>query len=94
MIPVFVIACVGMVAGVAAFLLGVAQLTCEHQRSALLPRVTTLLLSILAGWTAIDSWDAWSGIRAHVDAKAVAFAIALALSWGYRRAFGLTTGRR
>ena len=61
MIPAFVISSVGMVAGVAAFLLGVAQLTCEHARSALLPRVTTFILTILAGWTAIDSWDAWSG---------------------------------
>jgi hypothetical protein len=94
MIPAFMISSVGMVAGVAAFLLGVAQLTCEHARSALLPRLTTFTLTILAGWTAIDSWDAWSGVRGHVDAKAVAFAVALALSWGYRRAFGLTTQRR
>ena len=61
MIPTFVISSVGMVAGLAAFLLGVAQLTCEHHRSALLPRLTTFTLTILAGWTAIDSWDAWSG---------------------------------
>jgi hypothetical protein len=87
-------AAIGMVAGAAAFLLGVAQLTCEHGGSALLPRITTALLSLTAAFTAVDSWDFWSGVDDTLDAKAVAFCIALALSWGYRRTFGFMSQRR
>lgn len=87
-------ASIGMVAGAAAFLLGVAQLTCEHGTSPWLPRLTTALLSMIAAYTAVDSWDFWSGVDSTLDAKAVAFCIALALSWGYRRTFGFTSTRR
>lgn len=84
-------ACVGMAAGVAAFLLGFAQLTCEHPRSSWTPRVSTALLAIASGWTAIDSWEAWSGVSGPVDEKVVAFVTVLATSWAHRRVFGLTT---
>ncbi len=87
-------ASIGMVAGAAAFLLGVAQLTCEHGGSSWLPRVTTVLLSMTAAYTAVDSWDFWSGVDDTLDAKAVAFCVALALSWGYRRTFGFTSQSR
>lgn len=85
---------IGMVAGAAALVLGLAQVACEHARSAWPQRVTTLLLSLVAGWTSLDAWDAWSGVDPTLDAKAVAFCIALAMSWGYRRAFGLKTTAR
>ncbi|KAF0097802.1 MAG: hypothetical protein FD144_4751 [Rhodospirillaceae bacterium] len=87
-------ASIGMVAGAAAFLLGVAQLTCEHGGSSWLPRLTTVMLSMTAAYTAVDSWDFWSGVDDTLDAKAVAFCIALALSWGYRRTFGFTSQSR
>lgn len=85
---------VGMVAGVAVVLLGVAQLACEHAESPLCPRITTGLLAVIGGWVALDSWDDWSGIDHHIDAKAIAFSVALALSWGYRRAVGYRSERR
>lgn len=88
------LASIGMVAGAAAFLLGVAQLTCEHGDSPWLPRLTTTILALLAAYTAVDSWDFWSGVDDTLDAKAVAFCIALALSWGYRRIFGFTSESR
>lgn len=87
-------AAIGMAAGAAAFLLGVAQLTCEHGSAHWLPRLTTALLSMTAAYTAVDSWDFWSGVDHTLDAKAVAFCIALALSWGYRRTFGFTSQSR
>lgn len=87
-------ASIGMAAGAAAFLLGVAQLTCEHGSSPWLPRATTAMLSMIAAYTAVDSWDFWSGIDDTLDAKAVAFCVALALSWGYRRTFGFTSQSR
>ena len=87
-------ASIGMVAGAAAFLLGVAQLTCEHGRSHWFQRLTTVMLSMIAAYTAVDSWDFWSGVDDTLDAKAVAFCIALALSWGYRRTFGFTSESR
>jgi len=87
-------ASIGMVAGAAAFLLGVAQLTCEHGSSPWFARLTTALLSMVAGYTAVDSWDFWAGVDNTLDTKAVAFCIALALSWGYRRTFGFTSTRQ
>lgn len=87
-------ALIGMAAGACAFLLGVAQLTCEHGSSPWLPRLTTAMLSMIAAYTAVDSWDFWSGVDDTLDAKAVAFCIALALSWGYRRTFGFTSQSR
>ncbi len=87
-------AAIGMVAGAAAFVLGIAQLTCEHGGSSWLPRLTTVMLSMIAAYTAVDAWDFWSGIDDTLDAKAVAFCIALALSWGYRRTFGFTSQSR
>lgn len=87
-------ASIGMVAGGAAFLLGIAQLTCEHGSSHWLPRLTTVMLSMIAAYTAVDSWDFWAGVDDTLDAKAVAFCIALALSWGYRRSFGFTSQSR
>lgn len=89
-----VLACTGMVAGGVAALLGVAQLTCEHAESSFMPRFSTLVLAVIAACTAIDCWDVWSGKAGHVDGKAVAFAVILALSWGHRRAFGLQTRPR
>jgi hypothetical protein len=88
-----VVALCGMVAGGAAFLLGIAQLTCEHARSPMPQRLTTGVLAGVAAWTGLDCWDVLSGLDATVDAKAVVFSLALALSWGYRRARGLVTER-
>lgn len=85
---------IGMVAGAAAFLLGVAQLTCEHGSSPWLPRLTTAMLSLIAAYTAVDAWDFMAGVDDTLDAKAVAFCLALALSWGYRRTFGFTSQSR
>lgn len=87
-------ASIGMVAGAAAFVLGIAQLTCEHGGSPWLQRVSTVLLSMIAGYTAIDCWDFWAGVDDTLDTKAVAFCVALAMSWGYRRTFGFTSQRR
>ena len=87
-------ASIGMVAGLAAATLGVAQLTCEHAASPWPQRLSTILLVMIAAYTAIDCWDFWSGVDDTLDAKAVAFCIALALSWGYRRTFGWTSHRR
>lgn len=86
-------AAVGMIAGLAASTLGVAQLTCEHAGSPWPQRVSTVLLVMISAYTAIDCWDFWSGVDETLDAKAVAFCIALALSWGYRRSFGVTSHR-
>lgn len=94
MTPLVLVAVAGTIAGGAAFLLGIAQLTCEHADSPMPQRLTTGLLAGVAAWTALDCWDAWSGVDQVVDAKAVGFSIALALSWGYRRARGLVTERR
>lgn len=85
---------VGMVAGLAATVLGVAQLTCEHAESRWLPRASTVALAIVSGWSAIDCWEALSAGNAAVDRKVVAFTVILALSWGHRRAFGLKTSER
>lgn len=84
----------GMVAGVLAMLLGVAQLTCEHGGSSWMPRASTVALSGVAAWTAIDSWDAWAGVGPPVDGKTVAFTAVLALSWAHRRVYGLMTDKR
>lgn len=85
------LASIGIVSGFAALLLGVAQLTCEHAQSSWIPRLSTVLLSIASGWTAIDSWDSWAGVGPPVDGKAVAFVVVLAMSWAHRRIFRLTT---
>jgi len=87
-------AAIGMVAGVVASVLGVAQLTCEHAASPWPQRLSTVLLAMIAGYTAIDSWEFWSGVDDTLDAKAVAFCIALAMSWGYRRTFGFASQSR
>lgn len=84
---------IGIVAGAVAFLLGVAQLTCEHGAAPWPQRATTVLLAMIAAYTAVDSWEVWAGLDEPLDAKAVAFCIALALSWGYRRTFGWTSHR-
>lgn len=84
----------GVVSGTAAFLLGVAQLTCEHGASPWPQRITTTLLAMIAGYTAVDSWEFWEGLDEPLDVKAVFFCAALALSWGYRRTFGFTSHRR
>lgn len=88
------LACVGMVAGVAAFLLGVAQLTCEHQESGWMPRWSTALLAIASAWTAIDAWEAWAGVDGPVDHKVIVFVVILAVSWAHRRVYGLITDKR
>lgn len=87
-------ASIGMVAGFAASILGVAQLTCEHAASPWPQRLSTVLLAMIAGYTAVDSWEFWAGVDDTLDAKAVLFCIALALSWGYRRTFGFTSQSR
>lgn len=88
------LASIGMVAGGATVVLGVAQLTCEHASSPWMVRATTVLLSILAASTAIDCWEVWAGADDTIDPKAIAFCVALALSWGYRRLFGFTSQSR
>lgn len=85
---------IGIVAGFTAALLGVAQLTCEHGTSPWVPRISTVLLTMIAGYTAIDSWEVWAGGDETLDTKAIAFCVALALSWGYRRTFGFTSHRQ
>ena len=89
-----VMAAIGILAGVAATLLALAQLTCEHGASPWPQRVTTGLLCMISAYTAIDCWDALSGVDDTLDSKAVAFCIALTMSWGYRRVFGFTSQRR
>ncbi len=86
-----VVAVIGMIAGGAAVLLAIAQLTCEHADSPWSPRVTSILLGIIAAWTAIDCWDVWAGVDNTIDGKAVAFSVVLAVSWAFRRAFGYMT---
>jgi hypothetical protein len=88
------LASIGMVAGGATVVLGVAQLTCEHATSPWIVRATTVLLSILAASTAIDCWEVWAGAEETLDPKAIAFCVALAMSWGYRRTFGFTSQSR
>ncbi len=85
-------ASIGMVAGATVFLLGFAQLTCEHPRSSWTPRISTAVLAIASGWAAIDSWEAWSGVGPPIDEKVVTFVTVLAASWAHRRVYGLTTG--
>lgn len=85
---------IGMAAGAVTFVLGLAQLTCEHARSGWIPRASTICLSSLAAWTAIDSWDALAGLRPPQDPKTVAFIVVLALSWAHRRIYGLITAHR
>lgn len=82
------VAIVGMAAGLAAATLGVAQLTCEHGDSPWTPRAATVLLVMLSAYTALDCWDVWAGVDDTLDYEAIAFCLALTLSWGYRRAFG------
>ncbi len=86
-----VAAVIGMVAGGATFVLAIAQLTCEHADSPWSPRVTSVLLGIIAAWTGIDCWDVWAGVDNTLDGKAVAFCIVLAVSWALRRAYGYMT---
>jgi hypothetical protein len=86
-------ACLGMVAGFAACVLGIAQLTCEHSRSSWTPRASTVALSIMSAWTGIDCWEVWAGTDGTLDTLAVLFTGVLAVSWAHRRAYGLTTER-
>lgn len=88
------IAAIGMMAGLAAFILGIAQLACEHAAAPHSLRFCIAALALLGAWTAFDCWDAWAGIEHRVDSKAVAYSAVLALFWGYRRAFGLKTDYR
>ncbi|MDP2377799.1 hypothetical protein [Reyranella sp.] len=83
-----VAAIIGMIAGGSTIVLAVAQLTCEHADSPWSPRVTSVLLGMIAGWTAIDCWDVWAGVDNTLDGKAVAFCVVLAASWACRRAYG------
>lgn len=87
------LAAIGMVAGFATVVLGVAQLTCEHAESRWTPRFSTAGLAAVAGWVAVDCWNALSGVG-EADDKAVALVVILAVSWAHRRAYGLTTGNR
>jgi hypothetical protein len=86
-----IVACVGMVAGFAAAVLGVAQLTCEHAESGWTPRASTVALSIMSAWTGIDCWEVWAGTDDTLDVLAVLFCCVLAVSWAHRRVYGLTT---
>lgn len=88
------IAVAGMAAGAAAFVLGVAQLTCEHAESPWAQRATTVLLGLCAAWTGIDCWEVLAGTDDTLDGQAVAFTVALALAWGARRAGGWRSERR
>ncbi len=85
---------IGIVAGAATTILALAQLTCEHGASPWSQRVFTVMLGMIAAYTAIDSWEVWAGIDETLDSKAIGFCIALAMSWGYRRTFGFTSHRR
>lgn len=84
----------GALAGTASFLLGIAQLACEHASAPLVQRLTIGLLAMPAAWTAIDCWAAVSGIEFGPDTHGVAFCVGLAAYWGYRRTLGLVTLRR
>ena len=88
------LAIVGLVAGLAAATLGVAQLTCEHGDSPWPPRLATVLMVVLSAYTALDCWDVWSGVDDTLDLEAIGFCTALSLSWGWRRAFGFTSKPR
>lgn len=87
-------ASIGMVAGTAVLVLALAQLSCEHAGSPVAQRLTTVMFAAIASYTAIDCWDVWAGVDNTLDTLAVAFCVVLALSWGYRRIFGLTSQRR
>lgn len=82
-----IMAACGMFFGAASCVLCLAQLTCEHSEASRTQRLTTFALGLCAAWTGFDCWDALAGISSDVDSKAVAFTVALALSWGYRRVF-------
>lgn len=86
------IAALGMIAGAATVILGVAQLTCEHARSSWTPRFSTFVLTVISGWVGIDCWESWSGAGDPVDWRAVVVVATLAVSWAHRRIYRLTTG--
>ena len=80
----------GMLGGLAAFLLGIAQIVCEHRTSPMLQRVLTALLALLCIWAGLDCWRSFADSAAWpVNGKAVGFCLALAATWGYRRLRGL-----
>lgn len=94
MIPLGYLAAVGMVAGAAAFVLGVAQITCEHAAAPIGRRISTGLLIVPAVLTAVDSWDAWAGADTQIEPHAILFCVALTATWAYRRVFRLRTSDR
>lgn len=84
------IALAGMAFGLVAFLVGIAQIVCEHKTSPHLQRCLTSLLALLCAWSAADCWPSFADSQAHpVNVTAVAFTIGLAGTWGYRRLRGL-----
>ena len=88
------IALAGMIFGTIGFLVGIAQIVCEHKTSPQLQRALTALLSLLCAWSAADCWPSFADSEAHpVNLHAVAFCIGLAGTWGYRRLRGLMSVR-
>lgn len=85
------LAVTGMLAGAAVFVLGIAQLTCEHPDAPWLPRACVALLALLGVWVGADSWDVWAGLAHRADPKAIALCTVLALHWGIRRGRGART---
>lgn len=80
----------GMLGGLAAFLLGIAQIVCEHRTSPMIQRALTVVLALLCIWAGLDCWRSFADSAAWpVNHKAVAFCWALAATWAYRRVKGL-----
>lgn len=93
-IPPELVALLGMVGGLAAFVLGIAQIVCEHRTSPMLQRVLTMLLAALCMASGFDSWRSFADSEAWpVNGKAVGFCVLLAATWGYRRVKGLRSVR-
>lgn len=93
-LPPELVALAGLAAGVAAFLLGIAQVVCEHRTSPMLQRALTIVLALLCIWAGLDCWRSFADSEAWpVNGKAVGFCVALAATWGYRRLRGLRSVR-
>lgn len=88
------LAVTGMLAGAAVFVLGIAQLTCEHPDAPWLPRACVAVLALLGVWVGADSWDVWAGLARPADPKAIELCAVLALHWAWRRGRGVRTHYR
>lgn len=76
--------------GLAGFVLGIAQLSCEHADAPWPPRIFTGAATGICGWLFVDGWDALAH-GDYVDNIAVAYAVVLCGSWSYRRWFGVVS---